>query len=300
MLVSFAPILVKALIRLDLGPTVIAMWRAVLGGAILLVAAARVRGLRPPPGSGRFLLAAGFAFALDLWVWHRSITYVGAGMATILGNTQVFVTAALSALVFGERLTARFLVAAACALGGIALLVGVASDVELTRDYLVGVAYGLATGLVYGIFLTILRAAGNAGRAPSFLTLPTWFTVGSAAFLVGAAAAEGELVVPGNASAWALLVLLALVAQVVGWSVITTSIPAVPGSLAGLVLLLQPVLATIWGVLLFAERLRPLQVLGALITLGSIYAVARAHRRSRPASPRSPDGLYTGPRSAPD
>jgi len=278
MLVSFAPILVKALGRLDLGPTAIAMWRCVLGAAMLLAAAARAGALRPPRGTMLLLLGAGLAFAADLAVWHRSIERVGAGMATILGNTQVFVTAGLSALVFGERLSMRFLVAAACALGGVVLLVGVASDVALTADYLIGVAYGLATGLIYGVFLTVLRAAGNVGRAPSILTLPTWFTLWSALFLFGGATVEAELVLPGGALAWGLLLALALVAQVIGWSVITTSIPRVPGSLAGLVLLLQPVLATVWGVLIFGELLRPLQILGALVTLGAIYAVARGHR----------------------
>ena len=37
-------------------------------------------------------------------------------------------------------------------------------------------------------------------------------------------------------------------------------------------LLLQPLLATVWGWLLFGERLAPLQLVGALLTLGAIYA----------------------------
>src|SRR3546814_9021646 len=29
-------------------------------------------------------------FAADLWLWHRSILLVGPGLATLLGNAQVF------------------------------------------------------------------------------------------------------------------------------------------------------------------------------------------------------------------
>ncbi|NCQ33655.1 hypothetical protein GW813_00995 [bacterium] len=43
------------------------------------------------------------------------------------------------------------------------------------------------------------------------------------------------------------------------------------GATAGLILLLQPVLATVWGRLAFAETLDPVQMLAAALTLGAIY-----------------------------
>ena len=39
----------------------------------------------------------------------------------------------------------------------------------------------------------------------------------------------------------------------------------------GLILLLQPALATVWGALIFGEKLEPSQIVGVLITLGAVY-----------------------------
>ncbi|MCK4373360.1 MAG: EamA family transporter, partial [candidate division Zixibacteria bacterium] len=52
---------------------------------------------------------------------------------------------------------------------------------------------------------------------------------------------------------------------------ITTSLPHLNASRSGLVLLLQPLLATVWGWLFFAEHLTPLQLVGGTITLSAIY-----------------------------
>jgi len=275
-LISLAPILVKAASLRGVGPTAIAMWRCAFGALLLLGAAAVARlPLRLPRAVAVLMLAAGLAFAIDLWIWHRAILLVGAGMATILANTQVFVTAILCALFFGERLTARFLVAATSGMAGVALLVGVGSDVEFSAGYLRGVVYGLGTGFAYATFLVLLLAAGRRAREGSALVRICWFSAFAAAFLLAALGGEQERVLAPDWIAWLLLLALALIAQSFGWWVISTSLIRVRGAVAALVLLLQPVLATVWGALLFGERLEPLQSLGALVTLAAVYAGSR-------------------------
>lgn len=275
-LVSAAPILVKAAGRIGVAPTTIALWRCILGAVFLagaaLLAGSSVR-LR-----GRVLLVAalaGLAFAADLWVWHRSVLLAGAGLATILGNTQVFVTALLSAVFLGERLSWRFGVAAVSAAGGLTLLVGVGSHLVFPEGYLAGVGYGLVTGVVYGIFLVLLRDAGRRHADPTGLALPLWFSAVAALVLAGAVGLEDRAAMPTSVEAWLLVGALALFAQGVGWWMITQSLPHVAGAVGGLLLLLQPVLATIWGLLLFDERLAVLQWLGAGVTLSAVYYGSR-------------------------
>lgn len=192
-------------------------------------------------------------------------------MATILANTQVFGTAVLSALLFHERLTPRFLVTAVGAMIGVMLLVGVGSDVTFTPDYLRGIGLGFATAAFYSLFLVLLRAAGKLSRAVSSLVPLLWFSSSAAIFLLGAVAFESEAVWPREWVPWVLLILLAVVAQSIGWWIISRSLPRVEGAVGGLMLLLQPALATIWGALLFREALEPLQILGVLITLSAVY-----------------------------
>ena len=83
----------------------------------------------------------------------------------------------------------------------------------------------------------------------------------------------------------ALLVGLALVGQVVGWWMISSSLPHVRGAISGLMLLIQPVGATIIGAIVFGESLRALQISGAIITLVCIYVGSSGSAESRrPAS----------------
>ena len=100
--ISFAPVFVRLV---DVPPTVSAFYRTLIGGLVLLVI---VRMRRHSLSGGRTvfiaLLAAGAAFAADLAVWHRSILYIGPGLATLLGNFQVFFLALAGILWFGERM----------------------------------------------------------------------------------------------------------------------------------------------------------------------------------------------------
>ena len=56
-----------------------------------------------PRATVRLALIAGIFFAGDLTFWHHAIEYVGAGLATVLGNLQVLIVGLVAWVVFGER-----------------------------------------------------------------------------------------------------------------------------------------------------------------------------------------------------
>jgi drug/metabolite transporter (DMT)-like permease len=280
--ISFAPVLVKLIGLEKMGPTAIAFWRTALG-AVMLFSWSAIQGapLLLPRRVFLWSLAAGIFFFLDLFCWHRSIIFAGAGMATILANTQVFGTAVLSSLVFHERLTKIFFVAAISAIGGVALLIGVGSNIQFDSRYITGITFGLATGVVYANYLISLKKAGHAVPNLNILTLMAWTSLFSTFFLGGTMVIEGVAIMPPDGMTFGLLVALALVAQSLGWWLIASSLSHLDASRSGLVLLVQPVLATTWGILFFAERLTLIQICGAVITLIAIYIGSLAGVRSR-------------------
>lgn len=282
--VSFAPVFVKMLGHGTIGLTAIAFWRMALGGMILcLVALVRRAPLSLPRSAYPWAALAGFLFFLDLAFWHRSIMYAGAGLSTILANTQVFNTAVLSYLFLKEKLTLRFFIAGVSAMVGIILLVGTTSGVNFTEEYLLGIVFGLITGVVYAGYLVTLKRASRQEEKPDFMTFMAWVCLFSAVFLGAAVPFEEGRFIPSDAYTWMVLILLAFVVQGLGWWVIYRSLQKIEASRAGLVLLMQPALATIWGVLFFTEHLAVGQVFGAVVTLVAIYFGATHGRRS--ASP---------------
>jgi len=68
-----------------------------------------------------------------------------------------------------------------------------------------------------------------------------------------------------------VLISLAAVVQSIGWRAISEGLSKIEAYRAGLILLLQPILATVWGIIIFSESFTIMQLLGALITLAAIY-----------------------------
>lgn len=271
--ISWAPILVKVAAGQQLGPTSIAFWR-LLSGAVTLLLAAAITG-RPLVMPMRPLALAclgGAIFTADLFLWHRSINLIGAGLATIFASTQVFNTAGLNWLLAGEKPRGRFFIAAAAGLLGVALLAGVGSDIAFTGNYQKGVLMGLGTGVAYAGYLVTTRSLGRRSEPLSPITIVAWLSVGGAFSSGLICLFEHDPFLPRTATAWLAVVALGAGVQAAGWWAIATALPHVRGATGGLVLLLQPVLATVWGRFLFDERLAPLQMAGALVTLGAIYA----------------------------
>jgi drug/metabolite transporter (DMT)-like permease len=122
-LISFSPVWVSFT---DVEPTASAFYRLAIGGAVLLVWV-RLRGERlwVRPALMAAVAIAGACFALDLFFWHRSILYVGAGLSTLLANFQVFILTLVGFLVYRQRPQTLQLVAIPLALGGLLLIVGV-------------------------------------------------------------------------------------------------------------------------------------------------------------------------------
>ena len=78
---------------------------------------------------------------------------------------------------------------------------------------------------------------------------------------------EADLVPEWPSHAW--LAILALTSQVIGWLLISASLPRLPAAQTSLLLTIQPVGSVILGAILFAEAPSGLQLVGvALIITG--------------------------------
>ena len=222
----------------------------------------------------RLSVWAGAFFAADLICWHHSIANVGAGLATVLGNLQVVLVGFVAWLTLGERPDPRHVGAIPVVLVGVVLISGVLGHRAYGHDPALGVVYGIATGLTYAGFILVLRQGGRDLRriaAPLFE---------ATAFAVLFAAVAG--IVIGDVSfapSWpehGWLLLLALTSQVVGWLLISMSLPRLPAALTSVLLTIQPVGSVVLGVALLGESPSVLQLLGvAFIFSGVVLATTR-------------------------
>jgi len=280
-MISFAPVFVRLV---DVLPTASAFYRTLIGGLMLCVyVQLRREKLWGGPAVLFPLLTAGAFFALDLWAWHQSIWFVGPGLSTLLANFQVFFMALAGVFLLREPARPILWIAIPLALFGLGLIVGV-DFAGLDADYRLGLAYGLLTAVAYAGYLLSLRRARMAGSAASVAGDLAVASLVSAALLLLVAWLEGTALDVPTLSDWAILSGYALVAQVLGWILITGSLSRVRASTVGLLLLLQPTLAFVWDVLFFAREFGARETAGAALSLLAIYLGSRPASR-RPAQP---------------
>ncbi len=266
-MISFSAVFVKLA---DVSPTASGFYRVFFGFLFLLgIALVRKNLKKPAPAQALLIFFCGFAFALDLFFWHICILYVGPGLATLLGNFQVFLLAGIGIFVYRETARARLLMSIPLSILGLLLIVGLDWN-SLGETYRIGVFYGLLTALCYTVFLLGLRKLQADGTTPLFSSLML-ISLYCAIFLGLKMIHGGDSFAIPDMKSLLALVSLGLFCQAVGWLLIAGALPKIPTSFAGLTLLLQPALAFVWDVALFQRPTGLLNWIGVLLTLAAIY-----------------------------
>ncbi|MEW6303543.1 MAG: DMT family transporter [Verrucomicrobiota bacterium] len=274
--IAFAPIFVRLS---EVGPSATAFYRLLFALPVVWLWMKQERLQEPfrrPAGARdyRMLALAGFFFAGDLAFWHWSIRLTSVANATLLANfAPIFVTLGARVL-FGERITGRFVLGMALAFAGAAMLLGV--SFQLTLRHLAGDALGLITALFYAGYMLTVK---HLRRSFSTATLMTYSGMTSCAVLLVVALLSGESLLAVSAKGWAVLVLLALISHVGGQSLIAYGFGHLPASFSSLSLLLQPAVAALlaWGIL--GEPVGAWQAVGGGVILCGIALAAKASEK---------------------
>ena len=220
---------------------------------------------------------AGFAFSLDFLAYHSTVDWIGTGIGTLIGNSQVIIVTLMSWWLFGERPNLSILISLPIVMIGLVLISGVLDDNPYGEYPVRGVIAGVFTAIFYSAFLIIYRFA-NRELAPA-VNLQFDSTVGCAlgllilSFLplqsIYVEPIEFEPSFPTHG--W--LLALALLSQVMGWLAIAYSLPRLPAAYTSFAILLQPTFTIIWGIILLSESPSLQQAVGMFLILGSIIAV---------------------------
>src|SRR5580658_4484788 len=251
-----------------------------------LVMYERRRGARALPARGRWLARlAGVFLAADLIVWSHTIDAIGAGLGTVVTNLEVLIISVMAWLFLGERPRRSLILASPVMLAGLVLVGGLAGFGHARAygtDPALGVGLGIAVAFLYAIYILTLRQAtftrateGTAAGPRTAVAAPLFeATLGCAvtAAVLGLVLHDYRLGPAWPALGW--LALLALTSQVIGWLLITVSMPRLPAGMIGALLLVQPAGSVTLSYVFLGERPSALQLVGVVLILtGVLVAV---------------------------
>ncbi|HEX6921075.1 MAG TPA: DMT family transporter [Actinomycetes bacterium] len=271
------------LVRLaDVAPATAATFRClyalpVLG--LLMLREDRRYGTRPAHDR-RLAAAAGVFFALDLVLWHHAIAAVGAGIGTVLGNLQVVIVGVVAWWLLGERPSPRLVLAVPVVLGGVVLISGAVGGGAYGESPALGVVFGVGTSIAYAGFLLVLRRGAHDLRRVAGPLFDATAVAAVCSVLLGPISGGVDLVPSWPGHGW--LLLLAITSQVVGWLLISVSLPRVPAALTSVMLLLQPVASVVLAAAVLAERPSPVQLVGCAVVLAGVVGATAGRRQPRP------------------
>jgi DME family drug/metabolite transporter len=272
--------------RTDLGPLDIAWHRMTVAALTLGVVHLLTRRRRAPAPAGRpsrgtvvRLLLVGSGLAAYQLAYFAAVPAAGVSIATLvaLGLAPLLIAVGASLLGHGRPDVAT-MVALTAALIGLVLLVGISAGTDAGTAVVLGAV--LAAGSALGYAVVTLAGGGVPAGVP--VTLVGF--AGGALLLTPVALAVGLRTTTEPVSL-AVLVYLGVVPSALAYAFFFTGIKTVPGAVASIVTLIEPLTATALATAFLGERLAPMALAGGFLVLAAVAGLYLS-------------GLRTGSRTA--
>ncbi len=264
--IGFAPI---GLRLSDFGPQATAFWRFLF--ALPMIAAVIYAGGGKLGRPSIMALAAGTFFGLDITFWHASLVMTSVANATFLVNLGNACVGIVAWIALRERPTNVWFIAIAVALlGAFFLSQGAAHAGE--AGAVMGDILALIAAVMVGLYLFFAKLARRHETAMQVLF---WSTAATLAVSAIASTVRQEALIPPDPSWFIWPLALAIVAHVIGQGLIVAGVGRTPASVAGLLLLIQPVTGALIAWPLFGEALTQVQMIGCALVLCGVWLAGR-------------------------
>ncbi|MDO4567749.1 MAG: EamA family transporter [Clostridia bacterium] len=221
--------------------------------------------------------AAFFATCLLLTYAYR---YMDKGATIVLHFTYPAISCIAAALIFKERLTWLKGVAAALAIAGVYFVSNFGGATNA-----LGPIFALLSAVTYATYILGGRYSAYASVDSSVSTV---YVTGTASLLGFAAAAVlGTLELPASATVWALLALDGLIGYLIALRLMLYGIRTLGSGTASMLNTLEPVMASVSGIIVFGEAFGLQKGVGYALVLGAalltVSGSVREDRRQRRA-----------------
>ena len=211
------------------------------------------------------VLIASLAFAGDMSSWHWSLEFTSVANATIFVNTASIYMVIFAVLIFKESISRQFILSFVLTFVGVLGLIYF-SNIK-TEGALMGDGIALMAAFLYAAYLLIISRLGEE----SSINIIFYTTLFTGMFGLVFALFESRDFLPSSLAQFYNLLAMAVLCQVGGQFFITYSLPKITASLGSIGLLMQPIIATIFGAIVFYEFLNFIQLCFVILALLGIY-----------------------------
>ena len=270
--VSFSAIIVVKLLEKDVPAEITAMYRTLFAGIGALILSIRNKdykwiGKKTTLRRSHWIILAGLFLAIHFDTWFISLDYVSVAISTTLVDTVPIFLAIFGFLFFKEKINIVGVIGIIIAFGGGVLLAFVSpSSNNIQRSLVLGIGLSVIGALTVTFYFLIgKKILQDSPLWPYFAIV----NLSSALFLFIYCLIRGyraELF-QYSALVYLLFVIAALAPSLIGHATYNYSMRNLPAFVVGVVILGEPVGATILGVIMLDQRPDPITILYAGIIL---------------------------------
>jgi len=220
------------------------------------------------------------------WCFFNAIIETGMAVAGVLLYTAPAFVTVLSALLFKEKLKLPGWVLLALIMTGCALTSGISGGVSGTST--AGILYGLGSGLGYALYSIFGRYALNLGYRPLTISFYTFAfcSIGSIPFVVSSPGVSLPSLMATGPIIWAYALALGILGCLLPYWFYTKGLSGVTGATASMTATFEPVVAALFGLVLYREALTFWQGAGMVIVLGGIILLAKITSEKEAETPK--------------
>ncbi len=228
------------------------------------------RRLRIRLSDTRYFIGTGvISIVLFNWCMFSAIRETSISVATILLYTAPAFVTILSRFLFNEALTIRKVLALLATLAGCGLVVGIGS----TTDNPVSL-YGILLGLGSGFFYALYSVFGKyALQKYDSLTVTLYTFVFAAIAITPFSHIQQVVPLLRKTEAWLYIAGLSFFSTTLAYLLYTKGLQVIESSRASIVATIEPVVASLIGLLVFQEMLSIGQYLGIGLVLAAVVIV---------------------------
>lgn len=204
------------------------------------------------------------------YCYFKTMTFTSLSAAAVLLYTAPAFVMVMSAVLFAEKLSLQKLAALVLAFAGCAFVSGIAGGAGKLSA--AGILFGLLAGFGYALYSIFGRYALEKGYSSLTISFYTFLCSAICTFFL---ADKGSIVrgLSGNPVLILKAVILVLVVTLFPYLSYTKGLQGMENGTASVLASIEPVVATLIGVLVYNETLNGWHILGMCMVLGSIALI---------------------------
>ncbi len=221
----------------------------------------------------------GACLFLTAFFYYSAMPLTGTPTAVILMYLSTVMVLIFSVIVWKERFTPLKAVSVVCVLAGCCLVSGVVGGLKF---HLLGVIFGVLSGVTYTVYNILTKFSARHGQNPLSVTIYGFLTMSVISLFV----VEPQVTFPILASEPAKLIPLVLgmgiCTFIVPYFLYTLSLQELEAGTAASLGVVEPMAATVYSVLFLHEELTVFSAIGVVLVLVAVILLGKTEGHKKP------------------